>query len=247
MTNVTLRFVGSGDAFGSGGRLQTCLHLRGVADGDVLVDCGASSLSGLKQAGIDPSGIGWVLLTHLHGDHFAGVPFLILDGQFSRRTRPLVVAGPAGTAERVTRVMELLFPGSVDVERRFATRYVEFVNQTPIQLGPALTTPYAVEHPSGAAPYALRIEYGGRVFGYSGDTQWTDALIDVARDADLFVCEAYTMDREVRFHLSHAMLLRHRPRLNPRRMILTHLGREMLERLSDAEWECAHDGLEVSL
>src|SRR2546428_13261981 len=93
MDQVRIKFLGSGDAFGSGGRFQTCLHLSGPSE-PVLIDCGASSLIAMKRAGLDPSEIGCVLLTHLSGDHFGGLPFLILDGQFSRRTRPLVVGGP---------------------------------------------------------------------------------------------------------------------------------------------------------
>ena len=92
---MRIRFVGSGDAFGSGGRWQTCIHLS--AGGQVLlVDCGATSLVALKAQGMDPSAVGAVAVTHLHGDHFGGLPFLILDGQFSRRSEPLLIAGTAG-------------------------------------------------------------------------------------------------------------------------------------------------------
>jgi ribonuclease BN (tRNA processing enzyme) len=45
-----------------------------------------------------------VFVSHLHGDHFGGLPFLILDGQFSGRTEPLTVAGPPGTADRLARL-----------------------------------------------------------------------------------------------------------------------------------------------
>ena len=87
---VQVRFVGCGDAFGSGGRFQACILLHGPGDdrGEVLLDCGASSLVALKQQRQDPSQIGLVLVSHLHGDHFGGVPFLVLDGQFTHRTRP---------------------------------------------------------------------------------------------------------------------------------------------------------------
>src|SRR5438477_324384 len=89
------------DALGSGGRFQTCLRLHGAGAGGMLIDIGASSLVAMKRTGVDPSSIEWIALTHLHGDHFAGLPFLVLDGQFNRRTRPLVIAGPAGVAARV--------------------------------------------------------------------------------------------------------------------------------------------------
>src|SRR5919109_1972632 len=124
MSQVQLQFLGSGDAFGSGGRFQACFLLRGT-DGHVLIDCGASSLIAMKRAGVEPAEIGWVLLSHLHVDHFGGVPFLILDGQFSRRTRPLVVAGPPGLQARMAEALEVGFPGSTKVTRRFTTELVE--------------------------------------------------------------------------------------------------------------------------
>ncbi len=92
VNRIELQFLGSGDAFGSGDRFQTCLLLRGAGAG-LLVDCGASSLIALKRARVDPAAIGAVVVTHLHGDHFGGLPFLILDGQFSGRTAPLTIAG----------------------------------------------------------------------------------------------------------------------------------------------------------
>ena len=127
---VTLTFLGSGDAFGSDGRFQTCLALRG-GPATVLVDCGASSLIAMKRFGVAPNDVAAVVLSHLHGDHFGGLPFLVLDGQFTRRTSPLVVAGPPGVRERVERAMEVLFPGSSRVERRFAVEYVELAERVP--------------------------------------------------------------------------------------------------------------------
>src|SRR5262249_26555933 len=118
MTTVT--FAGSGDAFGSGGRFQACIHLRpGTNQTPVLLDCGATSLTALRQAGLDPGEIGAVFVSHLHGDHFGGLPFLILDGQFSGRAAPLSIAGPPGTARRLHDAMEIMFPGSATVRRRF--------------------------------------------------------------------------------------------------------------------------------
>lgn len=244
--SVTLTFLGSGDAFGSDGRFQTCLALRGGA-ATILVDCGASSLIALKRFGVPPGDVAAVVLSHLHGDHFGGLPFLILDGQFNRRTTPLVVAGPPGVRERVERAMEVLFPGSTGVERRFAVDYVELVERRATSVTAARVTAFAVEHASGAPAYALRLEYAGRTVTYSGDTEWTDALVDAARDADCFVCEAYTFDRKLRFHLDHATVRAEAPRFAARRIVLTHMGPSMLARRADAAFECASDGLVLSL
>jgi ribonuclease BN (tRNA processing enzyme) len=243
---IELQFIGSGDAFGSGGRFQTCLHLSGAGD-PLLIDCGASSLVALKRAGVDPAAIGWVLLSHLHGDHFGGLPFLVLDGQFSRRTRPLVVAGPPGVRQRVDAAMEVLFPGSTAVTRRFTTGFVELAEGAASPVGPARVTAFGVEHASGAPSYALRIEYGGKVITYSGDSEWTERLVEAARDADLFVCEAYTYDRKVRYHLDYRTLREHLSRIGCRRVILTHMGPDMLGRLGDVDVEHAEDGRSVTV
>ncbi len=246
MSQVQLQFLGSGDAFGSGGRFQTCFLLRG-ADGQVLIDCGASSLIAMKRFGVDPSAIGWVLLSHLHVDHCGGVPFLILDGQFSRRTRPLVVAGPPGLQARMEAAMDNGFPGSTKVERRFPTHFIELPERVAHAIGPATVTPFAVAHASGAPSYALRVEYGGKIITYSGDTEWTDNLIDAARDADLFICEAYFFDKKIKYHLDYQTLREQRQRLVCRRLILTHMSQDMLGRLNEVECEYAEDGKIVVL
>ena len=247
MSSVRLQFLGSGDALGSGGRFQTCLHLYGVGDGGVLIDVGASSLVAMKRAGVDPASIGWVFLTHLHGDHFAGLPFLILDGQFSRRTRPLTIAGPPGVEARVKTAMEVLFPGLAATTQRFAVEFVELLDRRPATIGPATVTPFAVIHPSGAPSYALQVEYGGKVITYSGDTEWTDALVEASAVADLFVCEAYFYDKKVRYHLDWTTLAANRRRLSCRRLILTHMSQDMLDHRATVDAEIADDLLTLTI
>jgi ribonuclease BN (tRNA processing enzyme) len=201
----------------------------------------------LKRAGIDPATIGWVLLSHLHGDHFGGLPFLILDGQFSRRTSRLVVAGPPGLRERLTRAQEALFPGSSTVERRFAVEVVELQERVETAVGPFRATAFAVDHASGAPAYALRLVAGGRTIACSGDTAWTDTLIELAAGADLLIAEAYFWDKPVPYHLRHADLVAHRHQLTNRRTILTHLSEDMLAHADHAAFAVAHDGLVLDL
>ena len=242
---VRLHFVGSGDAFGNGGRFQTSFWLEGAGD-SLLIDCGATTLTALKAAAIEPNDIAAVVLTHLHGDHFGGVPFLVLDGQFRRRERELAIVGPPGTQERVDAAMDLLFPGSVEAPRRFEVEFVELHEGGSTVVGPATISAVAVEQP-GTPACALRVEYGGRVVAYSGDTAWTDKLVGLASGADLFIAEAYFFERQVPYHLDYATLRANRASLDCKRLILTHMSPDMLSRQSDSEFECAYDGMVVAL
>jgi len=105
---VSVTFAGCGDAFGSGGRFQACIHLQPDGAAPLLLDCGATSLTALKRCGLDPGEVTTVFVSHLHGDHFGGLPFLILDGQFSGRSQTLTVVGPPGTAARLHAATECL-------------------------------------------------------------------------------------------------------------------------------------------
>jgi ribonuclease BN (tRNA processing enzyme) len=241
MDGMQLRFLGSGDAFGSGGRFQTCLYLQ-QEDQNLLIDCGASSLSAMKRVGLDPSDIGCALISHLHGDHFGGLPFLILDGQFSKRTRPLVIAGPPGVRDRLMAAMEVFFPGSSSVTRRFPLEFIELSEYAPTPVGSWSATAFPVRHPSGAPSFALRVQFGAKILSYSGDTEWADTLVAVAEGADLFICEAYSFEKDIRYHLSYKTLLARRDKLRCKRLVMTHMHQDLLDRLSEVTIEYANDG-----
>jgi len=247
---VTVTFAGSGDAFGSGGRHQACIHLRGPGDtAPVLLDCGATSLSALRRCGLDPGEIAAVFVSHLHGDHFGGIPFLILNAQFAGRTSPLTVIGPAGTARRLAGLMECMFPGSSGVRRRFAVDTAELRPGDTITAAGVRAVAFPADHPSGAdgPALALRLAFGATVIGYTGDTAWTDALTEIAAGADLLIAEAYYPAKNVPYHLRHEDLVAHRDQLASRRTVLTHMSAEMLEHLDQARFDTAADGLVLQI
>jgi ribonuclease BN (tRNA processing enzyme) len=244
---MRLQFVGCGDAFGSGGRFNTCFHVTGD-DVNFLIDCGASSLPALKRLGIISDNIDLVLITHFHGDHFAGLPFLLLDAQFSRRTRPLVIAGPQGIEQKLPQVMEALFENSSKTQPKFDLSVVALKPEETRSFGAVNVTPFSVVHGESGGPFlGYRIQTEGRVIAYSADTEWTQTVLPLARGADLFIAEAYYYDKIVKNHLSLATLETHLPEIKPKRLILTHMSDDILGRLDTLKHIAAHDGMIVEL
>ena len=242
---MQLQFVGCGDAFGSGGRFNTCFHVTGSCV-NFLIDCGASSLPALKRLGIARDGIDLILITHFHGDHFGGLPFLLLDAQFTRRSRPLVIAGPDGIETKLASLMEVMFEHSSRTRQRFDLDVVALAPGQSRTFGEVKVTPYPVVHGESGGPFlAYRIEAEGRVIAYSADTEWTQALVPAAQGADLFVAEAYYYDRIVKNHLSLKTLEAHLPEIDAKRLVLTHMSEDMLGRLGELPYLAAEDGMVV--
>jgi ribonuclease BN (tRNA processing enzyme) len=238
--------VGCGDAFGAGGRLQTCFHVQ-VASGPFLLDCGASTLIGLHRLRLDPNEVRAILISHLHGDHYAGLVWWLMHAHYvSGRTAPLVIAGPAGLRERLHQASEVLFPGSSAIEPRYELTYLEYQPRETITVADALVTPFEVNHPSGAMAFALRVESAGRCLSFSGDTEWVDGLVACADAADLFIVDCFGYDQDIGFHMSWKTIASHLPDLRARRLLLTHMGSDMLSRLheiQDPRILVARDGL----
>jgi ribonuclease BN (tRNA processing enzyme) len=247
---MRLTVIGSGDAFGSGGRHNTCFHLV-TGRRTVLIDCGASAPVALRARNIDSTSIDAVILSHLHGDHFGGIPFLMLDGQYlSRRERPLLFAGPPGTAERINAAMEVFYPNSTKTKYRFPWSVTEIPVGQPTNILGLNVLSAEVIHSSGAPSTALRVSDGQKTFAYSGDTQWTEALLPIAAGADLFMVECCEYERELTGHMNWMTIKRRLADLAARRVMLTHMNHTMLARLDEARAAgvlIAEDGLVLDL
>jgi ribonuclease BN (tRNA processing enzyme) len=250
---LTVHFLGSGTPLGEGGRLQACIL---VSNGDrrVLLDCGSTSMVALACAGVEPESIDAILISHLHADHFGGVPLLLLDAAVrpARVRRPVIVAGPGETAIRVRAALEVS-GWSAAWTNAMANSRVEFVTlhdrQAKVIAGLSVTC-FAVPHNPVTAPTALRLVWDGTTIGYSGDAGWTPALRDVAADADLFICGVWSFATADPTFLDYRTLVAQRGGLSCKRLILTHLGPDMLAHLDDLAAdavELAEDGLTLTL
>jgi ribonuclease BN (tRNA processing enzyme) len=249
MSTATVRVtvLGSGDAFGAGGRLHSAYLVEGPA-ATFLVDCGPTVLQGLKRAGIDPARIDFVCLSHLHGDHFGGLPFLFMDFLYtSRRTRPLAIYGPPATERRVRTLYAALYESQARDASPFPVSYVELAADRGAVAHDVRVEAYAVPHVAELVCYGYRFELDGRTIVYSGDTGWTDEFYARTRGADLFICECSTFDTRLPIHISYPEIAARAERLGCRRLLLSHLGEEPLAHRSEITLPLAEDGLVIAL
>jgi ribonuclease BN (tRNA processing enzyme) len=244
---TSLTFLGTSDAFGSAGR-HCAGYLLDTPNGCILIDAGASILSALKSQRRRSDEIDAVVLSHLHGDHFGGVAFLILEYSYdSPRQRPLTVIGPPDTERRVYELYHALYAEMRGKPLPFELRFVEVGDGSAIDVGEVRLESFYVPHQETALSLGHRIRCGGTSLVYSGDTAWTLDLLRQSRGADLFVCECTTFDTPVPRHVRYLDIAAHRPSFDCGRLVLTHLGREIRERSGEVDAELANDGLVITL
>ena len=245
--SVKVTFAGTGDAFGSGGRYNTCF----IVDAPGIrfaIDFGASSLIALNKLGIAHNSIDVILLTHIHGDHCAGVPSLLMDAMLgAKRQTPLTIAGPVETEARMKEVAEALFPGMHAMTPKFDVTTIEMETGKVHRIGDLMVTTYPAIHTVQTNPTSMRVEVAGKVIAYTGDSAWSEHIPDLAHGADLLISECYFFQKLVPFHMNYPDLKAHRDELDAKRIILTHMGPEMLIHADSVEEECAWDGLVVEL
>ena len=244
---MRVRVLGCGDAFGSGGRLNTSFFID--ASVGILLDCGTSALPALKRARLDGNRVDVIVVTHLHGDHFGGIPFLVRETQIAAaRTKPLTIVGPPGHERVIRETMQLLFPGSPGQLDAFDLLFVDYGATEPLDVGGLRVRAVPVQHTAGTNPHAVRLTIDGRTIAYSGDTAWLDSLLELAAGADLFICECYQLEPRTPNHVDLRSIRAHGPSLTCERLLLTHMGEEMLALPDGPDVpERAHDGLEIAL
>jgi ribonuclease BN (tRNA processing enzyme) len=249
---MKVTIVGCGDAFGSGGRSHTCFRLD-AAGRTLLVDFGASAIVAWNRLGFATADIDAVVVSHLHGDHFGGLPFLLLHCHFvERRRKPLLLIGPPGFKARLDALIEVFFPGTKGMAWTFAWPVEEIPPGRPHEAAGFSLLTREVDHPSGAPSTAVRVEGGGRVFAYSGDTAWTEALIDIADGADLLLMECYSAKKPIPGHIDWPTLDANLGRLKARRLMLTHMSEdedagELRAALAQQGIATCHDGYTIEL
>jgi ribonuclease BN (tRNA processing enzyme) len=243
---VEVLFVGTGDAFGSGGRRNSAIVVR--ANGStLLLDCGPTTLGGLKQLGVNPREVDAIAISHFHGDHTAGVPFLMLDELYENpRKGPLTVLGPPGIESRITSLCRD-YSYSADEERPYNVRFEEFSNTTEREVAGFRIRTHPAHHHPETLPHMFGVGAGNVSLFFTGDTGWHEELPDRVGEVDLLISECVFYEPRFEHHLSHVELERTRDRFRCKRIVLTHLGSEILADRDAVRFETVDDGTLIRL
>jgi ribonuclease BN (tRNA processing enzyme) len=245
--SVTVTVLGSSDAFCSGGHPHVA-YLVESAQSTFLMDSGPTLLLAMKQRGLDPAKLDFAVISHMHGDHFAGLPFLLLEYTYEApRSRPFLIVGPPGIEERIWNLFRALYS---DISRDvlpFELQFQEMEPDTTFRVGDVDVLAVRVPHQDEEVSLAYRFTVAGKQIVYSGDSPWIDRFIDLSADADLFVCECTAYEKPMGRHVEWTTFKHVLPKLRCRRLVLTHLGREMRAHAAELGVECATEGLKIEL
>lgn len=202
----------------------------------------------MQKARISTASIDAVLITHLHGDHIAGLPFLLLDCQFSsQRKRRLLVTGPRGSARKLQALVNICYPEMSPHKLSFSLAYNQVAAGDQFMLAGARVSAFAMNHSRANISLGYRVHIGGKIIGITGDTGWSDSLVALSDGADLLLIEATNYSTNTPGHLSYRQIVRHADELRSRRIVLTHVGEELLRNACKVHLPIASDGGKIAL
>ena len=242
MTIARLTVVGCAGSYAGPDSAASCYLLEADDEGRrwrVLIDVGSGAVGPLHRF-VDPLTLDAVLLSHLHPDHYFDISGLFVLWKYhpDGATGRIPIWGPKGTAEQVARAYGLSPKSGMDSEFDFHE-----YDGRPVELGPFTVHTTRVAHPVTA--YAMRIEVGGKVLAYSGDTGPCGQLVEVARDADLMLCEAAFLegnDNPANLHLTGRQAGEAARDAGARALVLTHIPAWHDKQRALAEARAVYDG-----
>ncbi|MGH8519792.1 MAG: MBL fold metallo-hydrolase, partial [Panacagrimonas sp.] len=210
-----------------------------------LFDAPPTLLPHLNKLGKDAGDIEAVFISHFHGDHFFGLPFLLLEyAEMKPRVKDLTIVGPPGIAKRSRSVTDLAFSNVFRKDRGYHLTFVEAKDARGGDAGGAHYFAREVQHVPNLEAFGYRVSIDGRTIAYSGDTAMCDALVPLADGADAFVLECSCWnDRCGPIHLTPDDVLSLRAQISKStKFIITHMaGGDAPQELVDAGVLVAED------
>ena len=198
MTRLDLQFVGTGNAFAPGGLCWNGF----VVNGKYLFEAPPQALQVLNKFGVDTmTDLDGVVISHHHGDHFLGLPSLLLQWKFGRRTRPVRIIGPTGTQALATSIATSVYPGIM--ETAYEIEWDERLPGESFRLGELELEALGMRHDERlSGSLGFKAALGTRRFAYTGDSAMCDSVLDLARHGEVLVSECASRDEQIAVHMN---------------------------------------------
>jgi len=237
--------LGCGDACSFGGRNQTSFLIK-TKELNFLLDCGPSTLSELKKRNIDTNKINFILNTHMHGDHYGGIPYLLLDLDINYQLDNFLIVGPEGINQRLFQLQDLLYPGYNFDRFKFKVNFEEMIPYKEFNLNNINIKAFLMSHSSYSYCLGYKIGYKNKFIAYTGDTSWTDEIINLSDNTELFIidCSFYNKNSKVA-HTSYEEILENLNKLNTKNILLTHLSKDAFDNIDKINHTIAYDGMKI--
>lgn len=221
MTSLDFRFIGTGNAFAPGGLCWNGF----IVNGKYLFEAPPQALQSLNKLGTDLDDLEALILSHHHGDHFLGLPFLLLQWKYLGRKRPIRIIGPAGTEDLATSIAEAVYPEIMDAP--YEIWWDERGPGERLTVGDLQLETFAMKHDERlSGTLGFNAVYRGRKFAYTGDTALSDPVYEMAKHAEVLVSECASRGDDVDVHMNlETDMPKVRAAMNSdATLLLTHLG-----------------------
>lgn len=244
--SITVTVLGSADAGAAGGNFYSCYFIKTEKHG-ILIDAGPTVMPALIKHGFSSDDVDLLLITHFHGDHIGGIPLLLLEAAIKyQRKNKLVIYCPVGGKNIIRKLCDLMYAGS-DLTEKVPLEFHEFEGEQKLKTAFGRLLTFKAVHSKRANPHSLRLEIGEKILAFTGDTGWNENIPLLCENSDVFFCECSSLSKKIKTHLNLHQITDRLTQLKSKKIILTHLGDEMLKVKVKPTLVKAYLGLTINL
>ena len=226
---MKLTFLGTGSAINT-----EDIGASILINENILIDSPCGIAQALRKFKIDINKLDTVIITHLHGDHVFGLPFLLLEYIREPRQAPLNILGLSGTKKLLSRLMKLAFPKSSAKKMLAPAKpfYIKAVDQKEMNIKGIVVRLHRVSH-GKMETYGIEIrEPDNKKIFYAPDTSFNDELLEIIKTVDAAILDATTPDKPIAGHMSMRQVNNLAKRFSGKRFMLTHRSSYDIDSLS---------------
>ncbi|MHA1984923.1 MAG: MBL fold metallo-hydrolase [Candidatus Hodarchaeales archaeon] len=255
-----LHFIGTGNAFAEGGRFNASYWLTTYNNKLVhtLIDCGPTTLAGIRKFNLPFHQLNRIFISHYHGDHFAGIPFLLLDRAYLTplesaygSNNKFQIIGPPELEKRIINLIKAMYPSQMDTLLNLCEFQIIKPNSS-FNFPEYKVSTFKANHSEQAIMYKFEF-HNNSSFLYTGDNEMTQEQISIFKDLDFLITECTTFESQNGNHTSYKFIVDNLEifqDLNVGEILLVHVGSEVFKNLGTSmpvKLKLTYDGMKLSL